>query len=120
MNWLLVFIGGGIGSMARFGITGLTKQFFNGSFPLATLIANVLSCLIMGLVLHFSPQTITANWKLLLLTGLCGGFSTFSSFSFENVELAKQGNWTLVVLNILVSIIACFLIIYFLSKQPSQ
>ena len=119
MNWLLVFLGGGIGSIARYGVTLGLRFFFEGTFPLATLIANVLSCVILALVLLFTAQTPNDNWRLLLITGLCGGFSTFSSFSMENVELAKQGHWALLILNILVSVTACFLIIYFFSKQST-
>ncbi len=55
--------------------------------------------------------------RMLLLTGFCGGFSTFSAFSFETVELMRTGQMTFAVLNVAVSITVCFLAIYFLSKS---
>lgn len=117
MNWVYVFVGGGIGSVLRFGIGLLAKELYGGVFPLGTLLANILSCALMGWVLY--QDRVTDGARMFLLAGVCGGFSTFSTFSFDNVELAKSGNWWMVGMNVLISIIACFLILYFMTKSPS-
>lgn len=94
MNFLFVFIGGGLGSMLRFALA----KWFNPMFeqiPLGTLLANVLSCLILGFVAYYlQTRFITSsNLKLLLLVGFCGGFSTFSTFSNESINLLQSGNY---------------------------
>ena len=118
-NLLAVFIGGGAGSLLRFGISMLMMQYYRTVFPLATLLANILSCLIFGLAIYLlgEKSNTEMSMRLLIITGFCGGFSTFSAFSFETVELIKNGNMAYAVVNILLSISACFGIIYFLTRS---
>lgn len=92
MNVLLVFVGGGLGSLCRYGL-GLWLGPSN-SFPLATFVANILSCILLGvLVALASRQLLSPEYRLLLITGFCGGFSTFSTFSYELVQLMRQAQW---------------------------
>ncbi len=87
---LIAGLGGGIGSMARFALYHLIK--FN-QFPLATLLINIVGSLLIGIVIGFSlkePQW-NLHWKIFLATGICGGFTTFSAFSADNLELIQQG-----------------------------
>ena len=103
-DFFIVFAGGGLGSMARLGIGKLCKSWSPG-FPLATLTANFLSCFIFGLVLMLGVNRINLNYnlKLLLITGFCGGFSTYSAFTFETVEIFKNGQQGLALFNILIN-----------------
>lgn len=86
---LLVFFGGGLGSVCRYSIS----QIFDSSlFPYGTLTSNIVSCFILGIFLGFSSEEIFRNQhRLLLMTGFCGGFSTFSTYSGEIVNLFQQG-----------------------------
>jgi fluoride exporter len=115
MYWVYVFVGGGLGSVARYGVSKLN---FVGDFPYQTLISNTLSCLVLGLVLSVFKEQLNTNniLKPLLIIGFCGGFSTFSTFSFENVDLIKNGFVLYAFINVMVSIFSCFFILYYLLK----
>jgi len=120
MNSLVaIFIGGGIGSLARYGVSVLSKSMFKTEFPVGTLLANVLSCVAMGLILVLLKDKVGQNdiVKAMLITGFCGGFSTFSTFSFETVELLKSGNMSFAIANIVLSIVLCLGILIILTKK---
>ena len=118
-NLLLVFLGGGIGSIVRMGMAGFVQTYFKSVFPLATLCSNILSCVVLGItVVYFNEKLIeNPNLRMFILVGFCGGFSTFSTFSFETVELMRSGNMMYAVANILISVSVCIGLIYFLTKQ---
>ncbi len=114
MSFFWVFIGGGLGSMLRFG---LSKYFqdYAAQMPLATLLANLLACLFLSAIIYFLPNSSNNEWtKFFLISGFCGGFSTFSTFSFELFQMAQNGQYLWATLYILTSILgglACFYVI---------
>ncbi len=108
MAALYVFLGGGFGSLCRYGLVVLFADH-DFRLPAATITTNILAGLILGLVVGWAMRH-ADNQQLLLLgaVGFCGGFSTFSTFSLENVELWQNGNIAAMFLNILLSVILCF------------
>lgn len=102
--YLLVFLGGGLGSMLRFAVVQWCAPL-GWIFPLATFLSNFISCLLLGIILGLrSRGTLSTDFNYLLAAGFCGGFSTFSTFSMENLALAQQGQWGYAALNVLLSI----------------
>lgn len=95
-NFAAVFIGGGIGSIMRYGVQlALNERMSATSFPWATFAVNIIGSFLIGLFYSLSERfNIPAETRLLLTTGLCGGFTTFSTFSNESVGLIKQGSIT--------------------------
>ncbi len=98
---LLVFAGGGLGSVSRF-LVGKIYPTGISLIPLGTLTANFFSCLVVGAVVVLGVEKINLNdpLKLLIITGFCGGFSTYSSFTAETVELFKQSQSAMAIGNI--------------------
>ncbi len=124
MNWIYVFVGGGAGSLLRYGFSTLFSRLVVSTFPYATFCANIISCLIFSLILGLSQKMdgtfMEEKIKMLLITGFCGGLSTFSTFSFENAELLKRGCYGWMSLNVLSSLILCILIFFIFAPAKSQ
>ena len=118
-NFAVVFLGGGIGSVVRFGISLLTFHYYKTVFPFATLMSNIFSCFIFGLAIYLLGEKLNTEMslRLLIITGFCGGFSTFSAFSFDTAELMKNGYIIYAILNVLVSVSVCMGIIYLLTRS---
>ena len=108
MGVVWVFLGGGLGSVARYGLS----RWLNpeaGTLPAGTLLANVLACAIVGFAMGWVALRgpMQENARLLLLTGFCGGFSTFSTFSGESLALFQSGKPGLAIVYVLSSVVAC-------------
>ena len=108
MVWLLIFVGGGAGSLCRYALGGIIQTRAHAAFPVGTLAVNVLGSLIIGLIarqmLNMQSDVMV---RAALVTGFCGGFTTFSAFSYETVGLIAGGEWAKVSLYVGVSVVAC-------------
>ena len=117
---LAVFIGGGLGSLLRFAISKGSASVFQSNFPLGTFISNILACILLAvLVIFISNKTDQEVYKAFLITVFCGGFSTFSTFSFETLELFQSGNSLLAIANIVISLIVGIAVIYFILGKTN-
>lgn len=117
---LFIFLGGGVGAVLRFLIGKLSTQVFETNFPVGTLIANLIACLLVGILVYQFNLKLDASQKALymfLVVGLCGGLSTFSTFSIETLELIKQGNVAFATLNVVISIAVGLGSLFILFKQ---
>jgi len=90
-NLVLVGAGGAAGSMLRYAVWFFTARYFSGHFPLATFIVNITGCFLIGLMIGVFGGDHEARMRLLLVTGFCGGYTTFSAFSLENLTLMNNG-----------------------------
>jgi len=112
MSFVYVFLGGGFGSVVRYGIAKIMEQN-ELDFPVATFIANVISCILLGYLIGLTLKNgIADNQKLLWMTGFCGGFSTFSTFSGEVYQLIQGGQLLLAAIYIFLSLFVCVICIW--------
>jgi CrcB protein len=106
-GFLVVFLGGGIGAALRHGVNLLSARLFGTAFPWHTLIENVTGSLAMGLLgayFAFKGGDVSQHWRLLLTTGILGGYTTFSTFSLDVALLYERGETALAALYILASV----------------
>ncbi len=120
---VLLMIGGALGTAARWGLNGVISEQQNrlsgwpAVFPLGTLVVNVSGCFLIGLVVAFSEPSLGRVWvkpeyRDFLIVGICGGFTTFSSYSIQTLSLARDQEWLLVVLNVAASNLFGILAVY--------
>ncbi len=111
MPYLYVTLGSALGGLLRYALTRLTLPFSAG-FPVGTILINVLGSFIIGyfgtLTLQGSRYQASENLRLFVMVGICGGFTTFSSFSLQNFDLVRSGHWPRALANIVLSVVLCF------------
>ncbi len=113
MSYLWIGIGGALGSVARFWLSGIIGQQFGERFPWGTILVNVSGSLLIG---FFVAATGTegrwlapVHFRQFFIYGVCGGYTTFSSFSLQTLNLAREGEWISAGANILLSVALCLL-----------
>lgn len=114
-EFIAIFVGGGLGSVCRYAVQLILHlRIVPYSFPWATFAVNIFGSFLIGLFYALSARfNLSAEMRLLLTTGLCGGFTTFSTFSHDLLALFRSGDWMLAViylsLSVLLSLLACLL-----------
>ena len=106
---LLVALGGAVGSVARYKLSGyVLHHTLDWRFPAGTFAVNVIGCLIAGLLAALAEKQdfLSADARLLIFTGLLGGFTTFSAFGLETMLLLKRGEWMIASANVVLSVLA--------------
>ncbi len=111
---LYIFLGGGLGSVFRFGTGKWIGTLHNQQFPYGTLVANIIACLVLGFVIGLADvkQIISPAARLFWAVGFCGGFSTFSTFSAETISLLQNGFHLATALYVIGSLVFCMTATY--------
>ncbi|MBI3365598.1 MAG: fluoride efflux transporter CrcB [Ignavibacteriae bacterium] len=111
---LLIFLGGGIGAVARYGLQGTMYRMLGGDFPYGTLVVNVVGCFLIGVLMMGMENRFLLNpsIRVFLTIGILGGFTTFSSFSYETIALLRDGQLLFGLFNVFASIVTCLLATY--------
>ncbi len=105
LSGLIVFLGGGLGSYCRYLISKIINEQITTMFPWGTLTVNLIGCLVIGIIIGLIEKVpISPYWGLFLVTGFCGGFTTFSSFSLENNLLLRNQEYSLLLVYTMMSL----------------
>ena len=106
-NFLIVGLGGGAGSMLRYAVQKIFQAQSPAAFPTGTLLVNIAGCFLIGILWGMVSRSLTWNeeMKLLLMTGFCGGFTTFSAFTLEGIGLLKENKSTLFFIYLTASVL---------------
>lgn len=113
INTLLIFLGAGIGGVFRYWVSNGVYWLMGRQFPYGTLVVNASGCFLMGLLFVLTLERfdgIGPQLRSLLLIGLLGGYTTFSSFSIETLNLFESGAWVSATLNIFISVVLCLVL----------
>lgn len=110
-RYLLVAVGGALGSMARYWVGGLAPRLFGAGFPYGTLVVNLVGSFLISAVMGVSLNStvIPVNLRIFLATGIIGGFTTYSAFNYETLALLQQRLWLTGGLNIAATLLGCFI-----------
>ncbi len=111
MTYFLIAIGGALGSVLRYGVSGMIANWAGQSFPWGTLVINVTGSFVIGLFATLTGPDgrvfVPGEWRQFFMIGICGGYTTFSSFSLQTLSLAQDGEWFWAGMNIMLSVALC-------------
>jgi CrcB protein len=115
LNYFLVSTGAAFGGALRYGISSYIQKHISVIFPYGTLVVNVVGSFILGIIMFYlnDKELIGSEFRLFLTIGFCGGFTTFSTFSYETFNLFKDAEFGLAIYNVLLNVVLCFVGIYF-------
>jgi len=109
MRFLLICLGGAVGTGARYGVGGLCARWLGADFPYGTLVVNVLGSFLIGFIQQVGLTTLAIpdTARLVLTIGVMGGFTTYSSFSYETLRLVEEGSWLQAAINVVATTGLC-------------
>lgn len=127
MSYLWIFIGGGLGSIARFAVSGIAARWWGETFPWGTIIINITGSMLIGFFAALTAPEgrvmVSPTFREFFTFGICGGYTTFSSFSLQTLSLARGGEWFKAGGNVLLSVVCCLLAVwvgYYLALQLNR
>jgi CrcB protein len=113
LNAMFIFVGGGLGTLARWGASGFVARHWGETFPFGTLAVNVTGSFVIGLFATLTgPEgrfLAPASFRQFFMLGVCGGYTTFSSFSLQTLTLAEDDQWVKAGANVVLSLVLCLL-----------
>ncbi|MBI3879693.1 MAG: fluoride efflux transporter CrcB [Verrucomicrobia bacterium] len=115
-NYFFIALGSAFGGVLRFWLGNHVQHDFGGKFPLGTLVVNVSGSFLIGLFFALTADdgrlAANATWRNFLMVGICGGYTTFSAFSLQTLNLMREGEWLSVSLNVLLSVALCLVAVW--------
>jgi fluoride exporter len=116
MNYLWIAMGSALGGVARYGMSGWVARHWGETFPLGTLLVNLSGCFLIGVIACFAATEsrvwLSAWQRDFLMLGVCGGYTTFSSFSLQTLNLLRDGDGFRAALNVLGSVLGCMIAVW--------
>ena len=114
LNYIFVSAGAAFGGALRYGISSYIQKHISVIFPYGTLVVNIVGSFILGIVMFYlnEKELIGNELRLFLTVGFCGGFTTFSTFSYETLNLFRDSQFSLAIYNVLLNVVLCLLGIY--------
>jgi CrcB protein len=113
ITYLWIALGGALGTVARYWMTNAVAALTGPLFPWGTILINIIGSFIIGLVAHMTTPVgrvpIPFDMRAFILVGICGGYTTFSAFSLQTLELARTGHWFQAGGNIVLSVVLCLI-----------
>lgn len=114
INYLVISAGAAIGGVLRYGLASFIQKRVESFFPYGTLIVNIIGSFALGFIMYYmdEKELLSPQMRLFLTVGLCGGFTTFSTFSYETLNLIRNSEFLLASANIIGNVLLCLIAIY--------
>jgi fluoride exporter len=115
-TYLWIAVGGALGSMARFWLAAFVAEIMGPQFPWGTILINILGSFVIGFFAAFTGPSgrvvVSFDARAFVMVGICGGFTTFSAFSLQTLDLARANHWAQAGANILLSVVMCLIAVW--------
>ncbi len=117
LEYIWIALGSALGGLARYWLSGVIARRFGEAFPVGTLVVNASGSFVIGFLAALTDPVgrvwMNASARQFLMMGLCGGYTTFSSFSLQTLNLAREGEWLYAGANVVCSVLFCLLAVWF-------